>query len=143
MRLQAGQPAALADDTADVEGHRGLREGVVAGAEARGAISSEHGVREGVEQAPQVGHRRAFVDHQALDLEELEAVAGIDGLVAVAAAGRQHADGRLAVAHGADLAGRGVRAQQRPWSIARLARDRVLDVDRVPQVARGVVGAGC
>ena len=74
---------------------------------------------EGVEQPAQVGHAGALVDHEPLDLEELEAVAGIDGLVAVAAARRQDADGRAGLAHGPDLAGRGVRAQEQVPAVRR------------------------
>ena len=50
-----------------------------------------------------MSHRGALVDHQALDLEELEAVAGIDRLIAIAATRRQDADRWAGVAHGADL----------------------------------------
>ena len=91
-----------------------------------------------------MGHARALVDHEPFDLEELEAVARVDGLVAVAAPGREDADGWLDVAHGADLARRRVRAQQQSSAVGRCdpspaAVRRVTHVDRVPQVARGMV----
>ena len=104
LRPQAGQPLAAADEALDVEGHGRLGERVVAGPEAGRARRPEHGVGELVEQAAQVGQRGALVDHQALDLEELEAVAGVDRLVAEAAAGHQGADGRRRGAHDPDLA---------------------------------------
>ena len=67
-------------------------------------VGPEHLVGERVEEAAQVRHARPLVDHQPLDLEELEAVARVDGLVAVAAPGREDADGWARVAHRADLA---------------------------------------
>ena len=88
-------------------------------------------LRELVEQALEVGHRRALVDHQALDLEELRGVRGVDGLVAEAATRQQGPDGRLLGLHDPDLAGRRVRPQQ-------VALD--IDVQRVPQVARRMIG---
>ena len=132
VRPHAGQPDSAADETLDVERDRRLGERVVAGSEAGLRVCPEHRMGELVEQAVQVGHRRALVDHQPLDLEELEAVAGVDRLVAEAATGQDGADRRARLAHDPDLAGRGVRAQH-PAAVG------AVDVDRVPQVARRMV----
>ncbi len=78
-----------------------------------------------------MGHRRALVDHQALDLEELGRVAGVDGLVAEAATGQQRADRRPLLVHDPDLARARVGAQQPGVDV---------EVERVPQVPRRVVG---
>src|SRR6185436_19004729 len=68
--------------------------------------------------------------HQAFDLEELRAVAGVDRLVSEAAPGEQGADRRLLAVHDADLPRGGVRAQKASLDV---------DVERVPQVARWMV----
>jgi hypothetical protein len=129
-RLRAGRAAdAAADDALDVEGDRRLGERVVAGPEARLA-RPEQRVGELVEQALEVRHRGALVDHQAFDLEELEAVAGVDRLVAEAAARQQRPDRRLGGLHHPDLAGARVGPQQVPGDV---------HVERVPQVAGRMV----
>src|SRR3954447_209428 len=81
-----GAAAAAADQAADVERHGRLREWVVAGPETRSGSRPEHRPGELVEQTAQMGEGRAFIDHQTLDLEELEAVARVDRLVTEAAA---------------------------------------------------------
>ncbi len=94
---RAGRAAdAAADEAFDVEGHRRLGERVVAGSEPGPLVRAVERPGELVEQSAQVAHRRALVDHQALDLEELRGVAGVDRLVAIAAAREEGADrGRL------------------------------------------------
>ena len=77
---------AVADHAQDVERDGRLGERVVAGPEPGRAIRAEHRVGELVEEALEVRHRRALVDHQAFDLEELRGVAGVHRLVAEAAA---------------------------------------------------------
>ena len=114
---------APAHDAFDVEGDRRLGKRVVARPEARLAVVAEERTGELVEQSPQVAHRRALVNHEDLDLEELRRVAGVDRLVAEAATRQQGADRRGRLVHHADLAGRGVGPQQ-------VALD--VDVERVP-----------
>jgi len=80
-------------------------------------------VGELVEQSLEVGHRRALVDHQALDLEELAGVARVHRLVAEAAPGEQRADRRLLLVHHPDLARAGVRPEQAALDV---------EVQRVP-----------
>ena len=128
---RAGRTAdAATHEALDVEGHGRLGEGVVAGSEPRALVRAVEGLGELVEQPAQVAHRRALVDHQALDLEELRGVAGVDGFVSVAAARQEGPDRRRLLVHDPDLAGRGVGPQQ-------VALD--VDVERVPQVARRVI----
>ena len=128
----AGRAAGAATDQAlDVERDGRLGERVVAGPEAGLLVRAVHRLGELVEEALEVAHRGPLVDHQALDLEELRAVRGVDRLVAEAATGEQRADRRLGGLHHPDLAGRRMGPQQ-------VALD--VDVERVPQVARGVVG---
>src|SRR4029453_14684253 len=104
-RLRAGRaPRPAADEALDVEGDRRLRERVVAGPEAGPLVVAEHRLRELVEEALEVAHRRPLVDHEALDLEELRGVAGVDRLVPVAAAREQGADRRVFRLPSPDLA---------------------------------------
>ena len=62
--------------------------------------------------ALQVAHGDALIDDKPLDLMEDGGVGGIDGIAAVHAAGRDDADGRLSLLHGADLHRGGLGAQQ-------------------------------
>ncbi len=83
-----------------------------------------------------------MVDDESFDLEELEVVARVDGLVAVAAPRHDDPDRRVERLHRAHLDRAGVGAQDRAVG-GRLQRPitRPLgDVDRVPQVARRMVG---
>ena len=85
--------------------------------------------------------RGVAVDHQRLDLEELEAAVGGHVLVAEAAARRDDPDRRRQRLHGPDLHRRGVGAQD---GAVHRGHGRVAaglgDVQRVPQVARRMVG---
>ena len=130
VREQAGQPDAAADQALHVEGHRRLRERVVAGSEPGPLVRAVHRLGELVEEAPEVAHRGPLVDHQPLDLEELRGVAGVDRLVAVAAARQEGPDRRRLLVHHPDLARRGMRPQQVALHV---------DVQRVPQVAGRVI----
>src|SRR6266545_517383 len=77
----AGRAAdAAADKASDVERDRRLGERVVARPEAGPLAGPEHGLGELVEEALEIAQRRALVDHQALDLEELEVPDGGDVL---------------------------------------------------------------
>ena len=135
-RHPAGSPAGrtadpAADQATDVEGHRRLRERVVAGPEAGRPAGPEHGVGELVEEAAQVAEVGPFVHHEPFDLEELRRVRRVDRLVAEAAPGQQGADRRALRLHDPDLARRRVRPQEAAVDV---------DVQRVPQVARRMVG---
>ena len=144
-RAKDGQPArplaggaadAAADRAADVERHRRLGERVVAGSEAGALVRAEHRVGELVEQPAQVGHRRALVDHQAFDLEELEAVAGVDLLVADSSgrAGRHGsaaADSRIRRIWPGEV---WVRSR---WRAVRSRRHRACPTGRAPGDLRG------
>ena len=83
-----------------------------------------------------MGERQPLVDHQPLELGEHPLVGGVDGLVAVAGAGHDHADRGAAAFEVADLHRRGVGAEQ----FARAAVAVVRDPDRVPHVAGRVIG---
>jgi len=85
---------------------------------------------------PLVGHGDSVTHRQELELVEHHLAARRHLLVAVDLAGQQHAQGLGRVAaHGVDLAGRGVGAQQ----YGRCLR-RHLDIKRVLHIARRVVG---
>jgi len=85
-------------------------------------------VGELVQQALEVRHGSALVDHQAFDLEELEAMAGVDGLIAEASTREQGPDRRLRRLHYPNLAGTGVGPEQMAGNV---------DVERVPQIRAG------
>ena len=93
-----------------------------------------------LQRADQVGHADVFAHCQPFHLVELVLGAGGDLLVAIALAGQDHADRlRAALAHRADLAGAGVRAHhQRP--LGRVGIRVLADPERVPHVARRVIG---
>src|SRR3954453_13933537 len=118
-RQPAGAPArgttgAATDQAADVKRNRRLGEWVVARPEASRCGRPEHRSRKLVEETAQVSEGPALVDHQPLDLEELEAMAGIDRLITKAAARKKPADGWLRRGHDANLAGGRVRPQHVP-----------------------------
>ena len=131
-RPPAGRAArAAAHEALDVERDGRLRERVVARPEPGPLVGAVHRLGELVEQALQVGHGRALVDHQALDLEELGRRAWRRSPRSGSSGREQRADRRLGRLHDADLPGRRVRAQQAALDV---------DVERVPQVAGRVVG---
>ena len=126
---------AAAEDAAHRELGRRLGVGEEVGAEA-GAdpLVVEQAAHERLDGAEEVGEGDAAVDGQRLDLVEHRRVAGVEGLVAVRAAGRDHEDRRLHRLHGADLHRRRVRAQHHLLGLAEL------DVERVLHRARRVPG---
>ena len=65
-----------------------------------------------VEGALEICHGDALVHHQTFDLVEHGGVGGIHLVLAVDAAGGDHADGHAVFLHGTDLHGRGLGAQQ-------------------------------
>ena len=105
---------AAAEEALDVNLHAGLGEGEVGSAIAHARVLAEHAPGEGGDGALEVGHADAAPDRQALHLVELQLTARGDLLVAIAHAGQNDADGARAIraqlAHGVDLAWRGVRA---------------------------------
>ena len=135
-RLRAHATAvAAAEDAAHRELGRRLGVGEEVGAEAGAdAVVVEQAAHEGLDGAEEVGEGDAAVDGQRLDLVEHRRVAGVERLVAVGAAGRDHEDRRLHRLHGADLHRRRVRAQHHLLGIAEL------DVERVLHRARRVAG---
>src|SRR5918996_1172246 len=76
LARRAALPAA--DEAADVERDARLGERVVAGAEAGACLSTVERAGHLLEHALQVGEARSAVDHQSLDLEELEAMGRLD-----------------------------------------------------------------
>src|SRR5688572_29026825 len=104
-RARASRAAgAAADHALDVERDRRLGERVVPRSEAGSLVRPVHGLGELVEEALEVAHRRALVDHEAFDLEELGGMARVDRFVAETAAREQGADGRALLVHDPDLA---------------------------------------
>jgi hypothetical protein len=76
----------------------------------------------------------AFIHHQRFNLMEHGGMGGI-AVYAIGASGRDDADGRFAVQHGAHLHRRGVGAQHMRRAVG-LRRD----VKRILHLARGMVG---
>ncbi len=105
-----------------------LDERKVARPEAHLEIALEERAHELGERAFQVGEADVFVDKQALDLVEHRRVRLIR-IAAIDLAGRDQADRRRLALHGADLHGRGMRAQQAA----------VAEVERVVHRARRMV----
>jgi hypothetical protein len=104
---------------------------------------AEHAPGEIGQRAFQVGEGDVFTHHQAFDLVELHFRAGRDLLEAVAHAGQGNADGgrvlgvlRRELAHRADLAGRGMRAQHHRIGIVLHSR---FDVEGILHFAGRVV----
>src|SRR3954463_3962616 len=89
----------------------GLGEGEVVGAQADLRLVPEHDPREVLESAAQVRHGEALVDGEALELREDGQVRGVELVGPIDAPGAEHVDGQVALDEGADLHGRGVRAQ--------------------------------
>ena len=94
----------------------------------------EEPAHERLDGAEEVGEGDAAVDGERLDLVEHRRVPGVERLVAVGAAGRDHEDRRLHRLHGADLHRRRVGAQHHLLGLAEL------DVERVLHRAGGVAG---
>ena len=84
---------------------------------------------EGHEHSLEVRERDVLVNHEALNLMEHGRVADV-GVATVNASWRDYPERRLEPGHGADLHGRGVRAQEQS----------VLQIERCLHVARGMVG---
>ena len=97
----------------DVQLHRGLREGKVAGAEAVLQAPAEEGVHQAAQRALQDREGHVFVDHQALDLVEHRGMRGIV-VPPVHLPGADDPQRRAVLQHRAHLHGRRVRAQQGP-----------------------------
>ena len=134
-RLRAHPAAvAVAEDAAHRELGRRLGVGEEVGAEpGADALVVEQPAHEGLDGAEQVGEGDAAVDGERLDLVEHRRVPGVEGLVAVGAAGRDHEDRRRHRLHRADLHRRRVRAQHDLLGLAQLDVERVLHrAGRVP-----------
>lgn len=103
---------AIAEVAGDIHFCAGFCEGEVAGAEACFSVLTEQSAGEFGECAFEVGEGDVFANGQSFYLQELEFAAGGDLFVAVAHAGQDDADGFWVVlAHGANLSGAGVCAQ--------------------------------
>jgi hypothetical protein len=125
--------AALEGRVPEVELGRRLGEREEAGPQPHLGVVAEDGLHEVVERAPEVRHREALVDGEALELHEHGQVRRVELIGAVDAARREHVDRHLAVEHGAHLHGARVRAEHE----VRLGR---VDEERVLHGPRGVVG---
>ena len=128
----------------DLEAGLGVAE--VVRAETGLRIFAEERGEDVVEERLQVADGDVFIDVETLELVEVGGVRGVGGVAAIHAAGRDDADGRLALEHRADLHGRGVRAEE-IFFLGIFFRDvgelgGLGEIERVLGVARGVVGGG-
>ena len=104
--LAAAAAAAFtaADAAGGVEFEARLGEGEVAGAHPDPAVGAEKRLHHVDERPLEVAHRETTVHGKPFHLHERGQVGGVDGVAAVAAAGRDHVDGRrLEALHRADL----------------------------------------
>lgn len=103
---------AVAEEAGYVHLGAGFGEGEVAGAEAGLPVGTKHAAGELSQGAFEVSKGDVLADSQPFYLGELDAAACSDLLVAVTHAGQNDAHGfGMVFAHGADLPGAGVRAQ--------------------------------
>ena len=111
-----------------------LGEREVVRAEAGDGVLTVELFHERVERALQVRHRDALVDDHALDLVEHGRVRGVHLVLAVDAAGGDHADRQRLALHGAHLHRGGLRAQEDAAVLGQ--------IERVRPLAGGVALAG-
>ena len=112
LALAGGAALAAALVALDVHLAGRLREGEVVGTEAGDGAGAVDGLDDGVQRALQVRHGHALVHHQTLDLMEHGGVGGVHLVLAVHAAGGDHADGDAVLLHSPDLHGRGLGPQE-------------------------------
>ena len=127
----AGRAAAAAALVAlDVELAARLGEGEMMRAETGHGPLAVDLLHHQVQRRLEVGHGDALVDDHALDLVEHGRVRGVHLVLAVDAAGGDHADGQVLRLHGVDLHGRGLGAKENAAVVG--------EVEGVRPLARGV-----
>ena len=120
---------AAAHDACELELQRRLGEREVVRAPLQRRARAEERSREILEGPLEVAHRDPLVDAEPLDLVKHRHVGGVV-IAAIRLAGDDHPLRRTSDEHAADLHRRGVGAEQ----------PRIIDVERVLRIARGVSG---
>ena len=120
-------------DAGDVEFDGRLGEREIAGAETRFHAFAEELLHEIVDGAGEIAEGDVRIHGEAFDLMEHEGVRRIRIIAAIDLARHDHAHGRLALLHGANLHGRSVRAQKKRTRRA----FRQFQVERVHVIAHG------
>src|SRR5258708_3148725 len=107
-----GRAAPSAENAGDIELHGRLGEGKIARAEASLYARAEELLHEILDGSREIAKRNVRINGQAFHLMKNERVRGIGIVAAVDLARDNHADGRLALLHGANLHRRSVRAEK-------------------------------
>src|SRR5579884_3213112 len=80
----------LAHGAGHVDLGAGLGEREVRGPESQLTVGAKVGTAEGVQGPLEIRQGNVGIDHQSLDLKELNAMSGVFGLVSIAATGDDH-----------------------------------------------------
>src|SRR5580692_1310045 len=126
--------ATAAEDAGDVKLDARLCEWKITGTEAGFYARAEKLFDEVFDGAREIAKGDVGIDGEAFDLVEDEGVRGVGIVAAIDFAGNDDADGRLLLFHGADLHGRGVRAEKQRTGRAL----REIEIEGVHVVADGM-----